>query len=256
MLLLDVSGSMLTAFSQSYRGDAMRKGLDGFLLAHSNSVRFAATTFPASTPMGVPAGCGSPSNVAVDFPIGGSDAPTALEAHTQTVRSFVSTLGGTTRFTGGIPTAGALRFVATVPGLADVTRARGVILVTDGLPNCNPMNPISCTVTPRPADQLCTLGSTNGASNCSGQYCAAGYLDQPATISAISTLRAAGIPTAIVFIDSTTASTEVQKVLNEMADIGGTTACPGASCTERYFWASSEAEVLSGLTAALKQVAP
>src|SRR5213076_2081393 len=55
---------------------------------------------------------------------------------------------------GGTPTGLSLSFVGGLPELNDPKREDFVLLLTDGLPNCNPSNPNTCTT---PAACNCTL---------------------------------------------------------------------------------------------------
>src|SRR5262249_49769806 len=91
----------------------------------------------------------------------------------------------------------------TLPELRDATRTSYVLLLTDGLPNCNPANPNSCI---NAAACQCTL--TGG--NCVGQFCALGCLDQDGSVAAIQQLRAYGIFTIVIGFGSETTSGTAQ----------------------------------------------
>lgn len=273
MLLVDISGSMNTPIpplgpsctdagvtcsgascpaSCPTRISVLRSSVTAFLQSNGTAARYGLSLFPVNDPSFTPNGC-APAR-AESVPMLSPTAPTttgALNSQTNAVRNFVSGLGSTTPVTGGTPTAASLRFAGTVPALATSTgRPRGVVLITDGLPNCNTANPISCTLMPPPAMDLCTLGA-----NCTGLYCAAGYLDQVSTVQAVSALRLSGIRTAIIVL-SDSPTTQITSVMNAMADEGGATACattnPG--CLQRFFFANSEVSLSQALTAALQRV--
>lgn len=268
MLLLDVSGSMNTPLNPSgptcgtcsgascpptcpTRISMLRAGFAQFFQSNASAARFGVTTFPANDPTFSTTGCAPAGAQAISLPDSSvSDAPAALAAQTQTVSAFVQGFGSSTPITGGTPTAGSLRFLATIPTLTTAGRPRGVILVTDGLPNCNPNNALACNLTPPTPAELCTLGA-----NCVGQYCRAGYLDQTETVRAVAALRSAGIRTAVVAVGSDFISPQAAAVMNAMADEGGATACtPGPGCTVRYFDAPDGVSLSAALNAALARV--
>lgn len=177
---------------------------------------------------------------------GARDVATAIEA--------ISPLGGT-------PTAGSLEFVGRNPVYADVGRGDFVLLLTDGLPNCNPANPNGvCTDTSaaRLAACACTVGSCASATTCS-----IGCLDQEA-MRAAANLTTRGITTMVVGFGADTAGGPARAVLNGLAlagglartckadlDCGAGDACgAGGVCGRAYFQASTAAE----LSAVLKRL--
>ncbi len=214
-------------------------------------MRLGLTTFPSRQPF-TPVGCAPPTSETVALlPQSTPDTPVALVMQSMAVQTAVSGIGSTIAVTGGTPTAGALRFAATLAPLRNPSgRTRGVVLVTDGLPNCNPTNQVSCVNMPLPSSDLCTLGA-----NCLGQYCAAGYLDQVATVQAVAALRALGVRTAVVVI-SEVLTPQVTTVMNAMADEGGAPVCSASSpaCTQRFSFANDEAALTAALGSALQRV--
>lgn len=275
MLLVDVSGSMNTLLEGSSgtvccpstdggpvgggpacmvcptRVGALRGALDTFLQSSAALARFGLTTFPKSDASFSPVGCAPSTAEAVALPQPSTpDSPGLLSSQSSAVRSAVMGVGSAIPVSGGTPTAGALRFAATLPALQSAGRPRGVVLITDGLPNCNPNNALGCSNMPPPAADLCTLGN-----NCTGQYCRAGYLDQVETVQAVAALRAAGVRTAVIVI-ADMFTPQVTTVMNAMADEGEATACPTTtpSCLQRFFAANDEASLRAALVAALQQV--
>ncbi len=175
------------------------------------------------------------------------DSPSVLQAQTTSVQTAVGGIGTSITVVGGTPTAGALRYAATLAPLRTQSgRMRGVVLVTDGLPNCNPSNQVSCTNMPLPPQELCTLGA-----NCVGAYCAAGYIDQVATVQAVAALRAQGVRVAVVVITETL-TPQVTTVMNAMADEGGAPAC--AACAQRFAVVNDQAALDAALRSALARV--
>lgn len=116
---------------------------------------------------------------------------------------------------GGTPTATSLTAVRTyLQGQALSTPAY-VLLITDGLPNCNTaLDANSCTPTtpgcgPTPAASTCALGSKD-------------CLDSSNTVTAAQQLFAAGVKVFVVGFDSTLTAGNNKAVLDAIASAGGT----------------------------------
>ncbi|MBM4779775.1 MAG: VWA domain-containing protein [Archangiaceae bacterium] len=269
MLLVDTSGSMNAPLMPSSptcmncsgnacpqtcptRARVLTSGLDQFLQTQPGAAWLGLTTFPdgvASIGF-MPSGCAPATAQTIALTPTPSDSQSAVSAQTQLVLQAVRSFGTTVPFTGGTPTAPSLRYLATLPALTATSRPAGVILVTDGLANCNPNNVLSCTSTPLPAAELCTLGA-----NCVGAYCRAGYSDQEETVLAVRALRAAGVKVAVIGLGSDFSFSMSAALMNTMADEGGATACaPGVTCTTRYFQVDNEAQLLGALGTALLRV--
>lgn len=121
-------------------------------------------------------------------------------------------------FGGGTSTAASLNQAKSyLLGLRLTTRAY-VLLITDGLPNCNEtLNVNTCSfTTPNCPNNSCGLG----AKDC---------LDDQNTIAAAAALKAANILTYVVGFDSTLTSGNNLWVLNAVAAAGGTTEAYTAS---------------------------
>jgi MYXO-CTERM domain-containing protein len=132
---------------------------------------------------------------------------------------------------GGTPTAASLMAVRTHLLAQGLTTPAYVLLITDGLPNCNTsLDANSCTPTtpgcgPTPAQSSCALGSKD-------------CLDNNATVQAAAQLRASNIKVFVVGFDSTLTAGNNKAVLDAIANAGGT----GSA-----YVASSQAQLTSTL---------
>src|SRR5262249_9886858 len=83
-----------------------------------------------------------------------SDSDTDL----QTWATGINTEAQPTQPSGGTRTGQSLTFAGSQPELNDPQREDFILLLTDGLPNCNTSNPNTCTA---PATCKCTLNGGN-----------------------------------------------------------------------------------------------
>lgn len=170
--------------------------------------------------------CQVPTAVDVALPAPSAmDAPGQLQTKANEVNAAVQALAPS----GGTPTGASLTFVGTLAGLNDAadSRADVVLLVTDGLPNCNDANPNAMCSAPNAACK-CTVSSCATA-----PICSLGCLDTDATVAAIAALRAKGIRVAVVGFGADTAAGDAPQVLTSMANAGGLPrACPGGTAAE------------------------
>jgi hypothetical protein len=134
---------------------------------------------------------------------------------------------------GSTPTAVAIQNAgAALAAVRTAGSARALVLATDGAPDCNAaLNPRMCTCV--------------GGGNCAGTRC----LDDTRTLSAISALTTAGIPTWVIGLRSNSDALFVD-VLNRMADAGGRP----QQGSERFFSASSQAALESALAEIRREV--
>ena len=195
-----------------------------------------------------------------------TDLDADLKAASMTVNTQIQSLvpGG------GTPTADSLRFLASYPPLVDNPegRAQFVLLLTDGLPNCNDANANSCA---NPTACQCTLAGSCGSPG--AQFCTKGCLDQAGTVAEITNLRAKNIKTIVVGFGADTASGTAPAVLNAMAIAGGfALTCPlgtnaecGASganlctnktCAQKFFQAKNSSDLAAALDSIARAIAP
>lgn len=123
---------------------------------------------------------------------------------------------------GGTPTAASLLTAKSYLQGQALTTPAYVLLITDGLPNCNTaLDANTCAPTtpgcgPTPAQSTCALGSKD-------------CLDSTATVNAASSLNAAGIKVFVVGFDSTLTAGNNKAVLDAIASAGGTSSAYVAS---------------------------
>lgn len=237
MILVDKSGSMnspLNPTSPSCGGcsgsscpatcptriSELRTAMGQFLTTSSTVARMGLAFFPNEDAAFQPSGCAPTRDIAVQLaPATQNDTDTTpLTMSATQVNMRIQSLGSTIPVTGGTPTAPSLSFLGSYAPLLDDrdNRQDFVLLLTDGLPNCNPANPLACNSTPAPPANLCTLGA-----NCVGPYCRAGYLDKDGVISAVKQLRTRNVSTIVVGFGADFAAPEALDVLNAMAIEGG-----------------------------------
>jgi uncharacterized membrane protein YgcG len=178
----------------------------------SNRFRFGAAMYPHDT---TTFNC---TTGTVVTPI--SSTPTGVQS------AYAAAIPG-----GGTPTAASLQAVRSHLLGQNLTTPAYVLLITDGLPNCNTaLDANSCSPTtpgcgPTPAASSCGLGSKD-------------CLDSQATITAAQQLFAAGIKVFVVGFDSTLTAGNNKAVLDAIASAGGT----GSA-----YVASSQAQLTSTL---------
>ncbi|MGC4117524.1 MAG: hypothetical protein QM765_23790 [Myxococcales bacterium] len=127
---------------------------------------------------------------------------------------------------GGTPSAETLRNVASDPDFTYPDASRYVVLVTDGMPNCNASiaTCTACTNTAYP-EKLCS-----DPRNC---------LDDVSLVHSVATLKAKGIDTFIVGFGASLASPVTAAVLDAAAEEGGR----ALAGDRKYYQAGSAAEL-------------
>ncbi|PTL78357.1 adventurous gliding motility lipoprotein CglB [Vitiosangium sp. GDMCC 1.1324] len=134
---------------------------------------------------------------------------------------------------GGTPTSLSLRFVGNNPALQSAARSNFVLLLTDGLPNCNPQN-----VNAYPsANCRCTLDNPEFCK--SAPYDNLGCLDKDGSVVAVQELKAKNISTIVIGFGAETATGTGPEVLNAMARAGG--------FSDTYFQAANKDELVTAL---------
>ncbi|MBI3185843.1 MAG: adventurous gliding motility lipoprotein CglB [Myxococcales bacterium] len=157
-------------------------------------------------------------------PIPASEDDAALKQVAGQVNSVIQSISAT----GGTPTAASLAALGTYDALQAKDREQFILLLTDGLPNCNASTtPNSCGGATgcntlctnsawQPGQGCCTL---TGA--CSGNYCAKGCLDKDLTVKAVEALATGGVRTIVVGFGADLVSGPGPDTLNALAKAGG-----------------------------------
>ncbi|MBX7114502.1 MAG: adventurous gliding motility lipoprotein CglB [Myxococcaceae bacterium] len=268
MLLVDKSGSMAFPTNENNpncpancgsstpcpsncptRISELRAAMNTFLSANGDVARMGLTIYPA------PGGnsCSPSTSQEVLVPLNTTDDNAAsLIATANQIAAKISTQ----QVNGGTPTASSLLFLGSLPELNDPLRQDFVLLLTDGLPNCNSANPNTCM---NPTACKCTQSS------CAMNSCTLGCLDRDASIAAVVNLKQRGIRTIVVgFGADLSSSGDGPTVLNAMAEAGGfPRACnngdadcggmPGSCdqtlkvCVQKFYQASNATDLAKAL---------
>ncbi|ATB40843.1 hypothetical protein CYFUS_006304 [Cystobacter fuscus] len=291
MLLVDTSGSMMDPVNASLpactvsgkvcgeqnpcdvtrcptRWSDLQDAMSSFLTESGTIARIGLATYP--DPNNGFIGCGATTSLKVPFPTGDQEDDVTLKTIADKAKAELlaiknSPAGNAVTPTGGTPTSESLKFLAGLNELQGTERADFVVLLTDGLPNCNESYP-----NPAPsADCYCIL------SNCSTEYGTEriGCLDTNPSVAAVRALRSddtkRDIQTIVIgFGTDFKANTEKGRrgaaTLNGMAEAGGfvrecTTnadcgtddTCTAGRCSRRFF----QAENKDQLSDALRKIA-
>jgi len=199
------------------RWTELQGAMDDFLGTQGEVARMGLAVYPTNLRCGESVDGGYFETTAVPVHVNSSnDDPGSLIATASEINAelqAISSLGPTgspTTTGGGTPTGASLRTLGQLPELNDDDREDLILLLTDGLPNCNPSNPYVGTQ----PECRCTL--TNG---CSGSFLRLGCLDEQGTVGVISENHSRQIRTIVVgFGDETAGGADV---LNAMALAGG-----------------------------------
>ena len=247
MILVDKSGSMNNTIDPNCRTagcatrvSELKMAMGNFLSTSASVARMGLAFFPKDDASFSPGGCRPTTEIDVELPTPAANdmdgMPLVMNA--TRISGRIQAMGNTIPVVGGTPTAGSLAFLGGYAALLDDRDNRDdfVLLLTDGLPNCNPANPLGCNSMPTPPANLCTLNpmpNPMNLNNCSGQYCRAGFLDKDGVVSAVRGLKSRNVRTIVVGFGADFASPEALDVLNAMAAEGGfARRCPNGTNAE------------------------
>ncbi|NMO19664.1 adventurous gliding motility lipoprotein CglB [Pyxidicoccus fallax] len=199
------------------RWTELQAAVPKFLADTGPHVRFALTTYPETRgETGLNAFCRAAStesaSVRQGMPTADDDA--SLLAHANKINDILQGIpnSGVGQPVGGTPTSQSLTFVGNLAALQDTDREQFVVLLTDGLPNCNENNIYSGE------DAQCRCTTANCAPNQTGRR---GCLDLDASAAAVKALADKKIKTIVIGFGAETAAGNGPLVLDAMARAGG-----------------------------------
>lgn len=257
MMLVDTSGSMdqpiqCGTSNCPSRWTSLQTAMNGFLSQNGAVARIGLSTFPGRTDIfGIACGPTMETEIQVPLPAETVDDDATLVAQANQVNTALQAIksggGGiaSSQTGGGTPTNASLQFVGALPALQGESRADFILLLTDGLPNCNKDN----ANTGPSAACHCTQGADSA---CQGQLAKLGCLDKDGSVSSIQALHGKGIKTIVIGFGAETTAGDAPDTLNAMAEAGGfARTCPtGTTNCQKFYQASNQAE----LAAALKSI--
>ena len=246
------------------RWTELQDAMKSFLASSGEIARIGLATYPNLKGGDT---CGASTAITVPLPAEDKDDAATLKGNAELVsnqllaiRNSKASDDTTTQIPeGGTPTGLSLQYLGTRAELQGTARSDFVLLLTDGLPNCNATFP---KPSPDPAC-FCTLSTC--ASGSGGERI--GCLDTDASVAAVQALRNRQIQTIVIgfgtdFTTSTPAGIRGAATLNGMAEAGGfarkcsTNAECGTGdtcdtarglCTRRFYQASNRAELVEAL---------
>jgi von Willebrand factor type A domain len=245
MLLVDKSGSMADPVSPPggpSKIAVLQSVMNTFLTNNPIVARVGMARFPDDSCVPTNA-----SDVLAPLPpASAGDAPAVLTTATQAADTAIQGLTPG----GGTPTQASLQFVAdNIAELGDATREDFVLLLTDGLPNCNnSLDANTCTCTSSPAPPC--VANTD-------------CLDKTATVAQVAAMRAKGIRTIVIGFGADVVGGIAPDTLEAMAEAGGfVRLCPNTNqscgagndcvlatgqCSEQFFQATDGDALASAL---------
>jgi hypothetical protein len=201
------------------RWSELTSAISAFLQNKPLIGRYGLSLFPEPETQG---GCGPTSQVTSPIPSGDADSDLQTAAGAARTGLLAAVTGG------GTPTAGSLAYLVTQqPVLKDSSRENIVLLLTDGLPNCDAaLNNLAGT-----AACQCTFGPTpEDCPDTSTPFAGAGCLDADKTVEVVGLLGSAKIQTFVIGFGADTGAAAARDTLQRMAVAGAIKhprACPG-----------------------------
>jgi hypothetical protein len=249
------------------RWTELQAAVPQFLSTAGPSVRFGLTTYPSGNEPNTSIYCAASVDSSVRQPLPVADDDASLLAHANSINAIIQGIpnSGQGQPVGGTPTSGSLTFVGNLPGLQSAERKDFVILLTDGLPNCNKDNVNAGTS----GEAVCRCTLLPDA-ECTGSFVRRGCLDKDASVAAVRALKEKNITTIVIGFGAETAGGVGQEVLGAMAEAGGfvpkcdaQNACPNNDtcnlstglCTRPIFYqAGNQAQLAQALDEISKEV--
>jgi hypothetical protein len=211
------------------RWSALQEAMEDFLASSSTLARIGLAFYPHAVAGddSIENSCKATASVSVQLPAVDVEDDDSLAANARAAWDRIFSIKnqaknpGEIEPQGGTPISASLQYLSSeVASLRDTSRANFVVLLTDGLPNCN-----AAHATPYPnSGCFCTIGA---ACQVPG-YTAIGCLDDGASVNAVKALQTRNIKTIVIGFgadfDSRNASgARGAATLNAMALEGGFT---------------------------------
>jgi hypothetical protein len=230
------------------RWSELSAGVTTFLSQNAQTARYGAAFFPIDSVCAA-ATLASVTDAGVDLPTA-ADSTMLLQAQASAVATRLAQVTPV----GGTPTAETLNVFGGYPQLSDSSRHDWVVLLTDGVPNCNPNNPNTCA---NATACQCTISS------CAGTLCEEGCLDVDATAMAEVGLQQHGIKTVVIGVGTDVLTGNGPMTMATMGQAGGyVRTCPFGTnvecspgtcdtnthvCSVSYFAITSQTELSQAL---------
>jgi hypothetical protein len=262
------------------RWQRLQEALQEFLAPGSDGsfgFRVGLTLFPAG---GTGDLCSASASIQVELPTEDTStvlADAAAQANTRIQSIRMRNPSGSEQVDpdsytqGGTPTGPSLRYILdNVEQLQGNDRQNFVLLLTDGLPNCNDAHAAwDDTQTPNPC--VCSLSGDLCKPPAPGtpagfDFSRKGCFDPEGSVASIQALRASGISTIVVGFSSETSSGAGPEMLQAMGEAGGYTrscqsnadcggeTCSNNVCTRSYFQADNGAQLAEALRSISQQL--
>ncbi|HMK72322.1 MAG TPA: adventurous gliding motility lipoprotein CglB [Myxococcaceae bacterium] len=256
------------------RWSTLTSTLDQFIQDNYAAARYGLTFFPAPPADDVAQQCTPTLSVAAPIPPTADDSDASLQAMASAARAALASVQsanpmGPTGTGGGTPTGDSLKYFNSHPeAVVDPTRDAYVVLLTDGLPNCDSQL-ASAVGTPA---CVCTLQSNQDCID--ARPLGIGCLDAQATVDVIGELKSAQqITTVVLGFGADTAVPGATQTLQAMAIAGGFTprACPNKKdpcgptnpcdlgsglCSKQYYEATDGDSLRAALDAIYAGIGP
>jgi hypothetical protein len=176
------------------RWSALQEAMEDFLASSGSVARIGLAFYPHAVAGddSIENSCRATTAVSVPLPAPEVEDDAALIANARAAwdRIFSIKNQGDIEPRGGTPISASLQYLTSVTSLQEAARSNFVVLLTDGLPNCN-----GAHRTPYPSSScFCTIGS---ACQFEG-YTAIGCLDDVASVNAVKALREKNIKTIVI----------------------------------------------------------
>ncbi len=223
------SGQPVCPSNCATRLSDMKSAMNSFLTQFGSSARVGMVYFPRNNT------CGAATTADIDIGLlapSETDDTAAFQSQATLVNNAIQGLAAQ----GGTPTGTTLQAMSAYDRLGDPARKNFILLLTDGLPNCNRANTNYQT-----AACACTTPPINGVDQCSpGQSIESeGCLDRNATVSAVTALRTIDIQTIVIGFGTELSGGDGPNTLQAMAEAGG--------FSTTYFRATNGAELATQL---------